>query len=111
VIIDSYKSSKIYDELLEPYDFYVNEENKWLPIWGILSQVFANFYLNDLDQYLKHQLKVRFVRYMDDIVILWDKEKLNFVKLKIFEFVQKEKLILNPWKISFNLVDDWIEII
>jgi hypothetical protein len=28
VIIDSYKSSKIYDELLEPYDFYVNEENK-----------------------------------------------------------------------------------
>jgi len=108
LIIDSYKSPKNYDKLLKDNSFYVNEEKKWLPIWWIISQLFANFYLNDLDQFLKHNLKVKFVRYMDDIVILWTKEKLNFVKEEIFKFIEKDKLILNPKKISFNIISDWI---
>jgi retron-type reverse transcriptase len=28
IIIDSYKSSQIYDDLLGDWDFYLNEENK-----------------------------------------------------------------------------------
>jgi len=111
LIIDSYESPNKYDELLKDNDFYIKDKNKWLPIWGIISQLFANFYLNDLDQFLKHDLKVKFVRYMDDIVILWTKEKLNFVKKEIFDFIKKDKLILNPRKISFNLVLDWIKFV
>lgn len=87
LIIDSYKSWDIYDELLKSNDFYINTKNKWLPIWWIISQILANFYLNDLDQLLKHKLKVKFIRYMDDIIILWDLEKLNFVKKQIFDFI------------------------
>lgn len=110
-IIDSYKSPWNYNNLLKENDFYINEENKWLPIWWIISQLFANFYLNDLDQFIKHKLKLRFVRYMDDIVLLGTKTELNFAKIKIFDFVKKEKLILNPKKISFNLVDDWLKFV
>jgi len=108
VVISSYRSWCIYDDLLKEYDCYVNEKNKWLPIGWILSQLLANFYLNDLDQYLRNQLEVRFVRYMDDIVILWSKDKLQFVLKKIIEFIKKDKLILNPKKITFNTINHGI---
>ena len=43
---------------------------KGLPIGNLTSQFFANLYLNELDQYMKHQLKCRYyLRYMDDMVI------------------------------------------
>ena len=48
---------------------------------------------------------------MDDIVILWDLKTLNCVKSEIYDFVKKEKLILNPKKISLNLVSDGIKFV
>ena len=107
-IIESYVTGNLYDTLLKDEKFYVWEKNKWLPIWGILSQILANFYLNDLDQFLKHTLKVQFVRYMDDIVIVWEKFVLRNAQREIFKFIAKDKLILNPRKTSFNLVKDGV---
>lgn len=44
---------------------------KGLPIGNLTSQFFANVYLNDFDQYVKHVLKCRHcVRYVDDCVLL-----------------------------------------
>lgn len=44
-----------------------------LPIGSLTSQFFANVYLNELDQFVKHTLKVRaYVRYVDDFVLLAD---------------------------------------
>ncbi len=44
-----------------------------LPLGNVTSQLFANIYLNVLDQFLKHRLKVRYyVRYCDDFIILGD---------------------------------------
>lgn len=46
-------------------------ERKGLPIGNYTSQTFANIYLNEVDQYIKHKLKCKFYfRYMDDSVIL-----------------------------------------
>lgn len=43
---------------------------KGLPIGNLTSQFFANVYLNELDQYVKRELKVRYyVRYVDDLVV------------------------------------------
>jgi len=40
-----------------------------IPIGNYTSQYFANIYLNELDQYVKHTLRVRYyIRYMDDFV-------------------------------------------
>jgi len=42
-----------------------------LPLGNYTSQMFANIYLNELDQYAKHVLKCKYYfRYMDDIVII-----------------------------------------
>ena len=44
---------------------------KGLPLGNYTSQMFANIYLNEIDQYAKHKLKCKYYfRYMDDIVIL-----------------------------------------
>nr|WP_248365293.1 RNA-directed DNA polymerase [Vibrio parahaemolyticus] len=42
-----------------------------MPIGSVTSQLFGNFYLNNLDHEIKHTLKVKgYVRYMDDLFIL-----------------------------------------
>lgn len=47
-----------------------------IPIGNLTSQMFANIYLDQLDQYAKHVLGVRyFTRYADDILILGQDKK------------------------------------
>lgn len=42
-----------------------------MPIGNLTSQMFANLYLNEADQYAKHKLHARkYIRYMDDMVIV-----------------------------------------
>lgn len=44
-----------------------------MAIGNLSSQMFANLYLNELDQYAKHKLRVKYyIRYMDDIAIVGD---------------------------------------
>jgi retron-type reverse transcriptase len=44
-----------------------------MPVGNLTSQLFANICLNELDQYVKHELKVHFyVRYMDDMILEFD---------------------------------------
>ena len=46
-------------------------EHLGLPIGNLSSQFFANVYLNELDQFAKHGLRVRhYIRYVDDFVLL-----------------------------------------
>lgn len=66
-----------------------------IPIGNYTSQFFANIYLNELDQYVKNVLKVKYyTRYMDDFVLLLkDKATCKALKQKIETFL-KEKLHL-----------------
>lgn len=42
-----------------------------IPVGNLTSQLFANIYLDALDQFIKHELGVEaYIRYMDDFVIL-----------------------------------------
>ena len=66
---------------------------KGLPIGNMTSQIFAIFYLNDVDHYIKENLHFKYyVRYMDDLLIVdTDKEKL----LKSFKLIENEINKLN----------------
>ncbi len=69
-----------------------------IPIGNLTSQIFANLYLNELDQYCKHELKVkRYIRYMDDVIILSpNKEDLHYYRDSIETFLdEKLRLRLN----------------
>lgn len=77
---------------------YAQKREKGLEIGNYTSQMFANIYLNELDQYIKHKLKVKYYfRYMDDeICLLQTKKQAKQVLEKIREFLEKElKLKLN----------------
>lgn len=72
------------------------EDDDWLdgigmPIGNLTSQLFANIYLDQLDQFCKHKLKIRrYIRYMDDIIILApDKGTANRWKEEIAIFLQE----------------------
>jgi len=60
-----------------------------MPIGNLTSQLFANIYLNELDQFCKHVLRAHYyVRYMDDIIILSnDKRQLAEWKDEIAVFL------------------------
>lgn len=78
-------------------------EDMWLakvgmPIGNLTSQLFANIYLNELDQYCKHQLRIHYyIRYMDDVIILSDnKAELKRVKEAVESFLNERlRLDLN----------------
>lgn len=67
-------------------------EDTGIPIGNLTSQLFANIYLNELDQYCKHTLGIHYyVRYMDDVIILAnDKKHLQELKNKIESFLNTE---------------------
>jgi len=76
-----------------------------MPLGNLTSQFFANVYLNELDQFVKHKLKIKYyIRYVDDFVILhtskkqveiWKKEIENFLSeiLKLELHPDKSKII------------------
>mgnify|MGYP002527543765 CR=1 FL=1 len=77
---------------------YSNNGENNLPIGNYTSQMFANIYLNELDQYVKHKLKGKYYfRYMDDaILIRKTKEETKQDLENIKEFLREQlKLELN----------------
>ncbi|MDK9719074.1 MAG: reverse transcriptase domain-containing protein [Trichlorobacter sp.] len=62
---------------------------KGLPIGNLTSQFFGNLYLNELDQFVKHELNVKqYLRYVDDFVLLHtSREMLVYYRQRIEEFL------------------------
>lgn len=73
-----------------------------IPIGALLSQLSANIYGNHLDQYLQHVLKVRWARYMDDVVVIGDDlAQLRRVKEQIEAFAADElHLQVSRWHVG-----------
>lgn len=78
-----------------------NDAKKGLPIGNLTSQFFANVYLDELDQFVKHGLRAKYYyRYVDDWVILNESATvLNGHFDAIQNFLQtKLALELHPYK-------------
>ena len=77
--------------------------NKGIPIGNLTSQIFANIYMNELDQFVKHTLKIKnYARYTDDFVIVSeDKSYLESLLPKLQLFLDKRlNLEIHPNKVS-----------
>ena len=61
------------------------------------SQFIAILYLNELDHFIKENLKIKYyIRYMDDVILLHkDKEYLKYCLNEITKIIDKYKLKLN----------------
>lgn len=75
------------------------ENGKGIAVGDLHSQTFGNLVLNELDDYVKNELKVKYyIRYMDDFIIIHnDRECLKDILQKIEAFLgERLKLTLNP---------------
>lgn len=78
---------------------------KGAPIGNLTSQLFANIYMNEFDQFIKHGLKVKYyIRYTDDFIIVHqDKSYLLKLQNNIADFLNtKLKLSLHPDKLEIR---------
>lgn len=93
--------SSLFDDVPQGKSLFHVPHGKGLPIGNITSQFFANVYLNELDQFLKHELKAKhYIRYVDDFLILHrNKEVLNEWRSDIDRFLRERlELLLHPRK-------------
>ena len=68
-----------------------SQAQKGMPLGNLTSQFFANVYLNELDYFVKHKLKIKYyIRYVDDFVILNNR----------WEILEKYKKVINEYLIS-----------
>lgn len=108
---------KIKDEnvlwlIKEIIDSFSIRSNQGIPLGNITSQLFANIYLNELDYFIKHKLRIKdYIRYCDDFVIIKNnKEYLEKLIPIIDNFLkQRLKLCLHPDKIVIRRYNQGID--
>ena len=102
------KSKKELWDILPAHKSLFNaKKNKGLPIGNLTSQFFSNVYLNPLDQFVKHTLKIKYYcRYVDDVLLMhYDTKYLNYCYDMIDDFLKRNlDLCLNPRKKNMNHV-------
>jgi RNA-directed DNA polymerase len=67
-----------------------------LPLGNLTSQLFVNIYMNEFDQFVKHELKIKYyIRYADDFVFLSHNRDELINQLTTIQGFLKDKLKLN----------------
>ena len=91
--------------------FSLRMTNGWkgrgLPLGNVTSQLFANIYLNELDQFIKRKLKARYyLRYCDDFLVLDTNEEClaglvsvinNFLEQNLNLCLHSDKIIVRKY--------------
>ncbi|MBP9711916.1 MAG: group II intron reverse transcriptase domain-containing protein [Candidatus Pacebacteria bacterium] len=92
-VIDSFQPNHIYA---------IADIRKGLPLGNLTSQLLVNIYMNEFDQYMKRELKVKYyIRYADDFVILSENKKYleDLLQYIVVFLEEKLKLQLHPDKV------------
>jgi RNA-directed DNA polymerase len=101
--------------LLEQIINSFNTEGKsetGLPLGNLTSQLLVNMYMNEFDQFVKRELKIKYyIRYADDFVILdRDKEKLERLIPSISDFLNtKLALSIHSKKLFIKTVSSGLD--
>jgi RNA-directed DNA polymerase len=70
-----------------------------MPIGNLTSQISANIYLNELDRFVKHELRIKnYLRYGDDFIVMHPSlEELVRLRCRVMRFLEQTlQLRLNP---------------
>ncbi len=99
------KDRDIFDILMEIIESFNYGDGKGIPLGNLTSQVFANIYMDEFDQFVKHKLKVKYyIRYADDFIFI--SENIGYLKSlvnPVSEFLKNNlNLELHPKKIIFR---------
>ncbi|OQB05295.1 MAG: Reverse transcriptase (RNA-dependent DNA polymerase) [bacterium ADurb.Bin212] len=104
----------LFDKLPREKSLFTVRRGKGLPIGNLTSQFFANVYMNELDQFVKHKLKAKYyLRYVDDFIILdRDREKLEYFRSELTKFVEEKlAMTVHPEKQFIRPVSSGIDFV
>ena len=108
-----YRGDPRLQKLVPPHkSLFSVPKGQGLPIGNLTSQFFANVYLNELDQFVKHTLQVaHYFRYADDVLILAKtREELPLLRDKIAIFLKDHlALSLNTQKTKIGALKDGVD--
>lgn len=102
-IVDSFHTNINYNKSNPAYAI----TQTGLPLGNLTSQLLVNIYMNEFDQFVKHNLKVKYyIRYADDFVVLSeDKEYLEKVLNQMKEYLLNNlKLTMHPDKVFIKTI-------
>lgn len=94
-----FKDKTLLGIMAEIIESYSKSEGKGIPIGNLTSQYFANYYLSEMDHWIKETLKVpEYIRYMDDFLAFSnDIDKIRWYVNEINDFaIGKLELALKP---------------
>lgn len=97
----------LMEEIIESFtgessDLFVR---KGLPIGNLTSQLFANVYMNEFDQFMKKELKIEnYVRYTDDFIVVSENiDSLKKLVPEIRDYLRRHlNLELHPSKVTIG---------
>jgi len=91
LIAKQIKCQKTLKLITQIIDSFFTDKNKGLPIGNVTSQLFANIYLDKLDRFIKHRLKVKYyIRFCDDFVVVKNNNDFNTISIAINDFIGKK---------------------
>ncbi len=102
-VINSFNSPNVQGEALRI---------KGLPLGNLTSQLLVNVYMNEFDQFIKRELKVKhYIRYADDFVLLSEDKEYLQTNLRYIECYLKEqlKLELHPDKVFIKTLASGVD--
>lgn len=108
------KALKLLEQVISSHELMGESKEfcRGIPIGNLTSQLFANIYMNELDQFVKHRLRAKYYyRYTDDfIMISTSREKLVGWKKQVNLFLlEKLKLKLHPRKVTIRKYSQGID--
>ena len=103
------KRIKDKDALKIVFDI-IDSNEKGLNIGTMTSQILAIFYLNDMDHFIKENLKIKYyIRYQDDFLLFHpSKQYLKLCLEQLYIFLAKENLILNKKTRIYKNTDNFL---
>lgn len=107
--VDDWEVVWLLERVIESFR---SSPGKGLPLGNLTSQLLVNVYMNEFDQFMKHNLKAKYyLRYADDFVIFsHDKRELEKILPKIKMFLSDTlKLELHPNKVFIKTLSSGVD--
>ena len=108
---DCVRASKVasFADLMESVsNQLIDNESPGVPIGPGLSHILANFSLESVDREMYKLLGMRYLRYVDDILLVLHKGEIESVKARLADALKKNGFELNPKKDDEISHDDWM---
>lgn len=112
ILTKSIRDQNILRLLENVIESFSTRDDAGLPLGNLTSQLLVNIYMNEFDQFVKHNLKIKYyIRYADDFVVLSENRRdIGDILPRIGEFLaERLRLALHPDKVYIKTLASGVD--